>query len=306
MMAARNSADIIATALRDEPMSRHTSWRVGGPADLFFRPGSVAELQAILNALPDDMPVLWIGYGSNLLVRDGGIRGAVISTGNLQREIEFLQGRRVRAGAGVSCARLARQCARRHLGPATFFAGIPGTLGGALAMNAGAFGGETWEQVESVETIDRAGTVRVRLRDEFEIAYRSVAGTAGEWFVAATFKFETDEHVDADAIKQLLTRRGASQPLGKPSCGSVFRNPPGMHAGQLIEAAGLKGLRIGGAEVSTKHANFIVNEDNATAADIESLIDFVVNKVRESNGVELHPEVRIVGEYLKDLANART
>ncbi len=305
-MAAQKSADIIATALRDEPMSKHTSWRVGGPADLFFRPESVAELQAILNALPDDMPVLWIGYGSNLLVRDGGIRGAVISTGNLQREIEFLQGRRVRAGAGVSCARLARQCVQRHLGPATFFAGIPGTLGGALAMNAGAFGGETWEQVESVETIDRAGTVRVRLRDEFEIAYRSVAGTAGEWFVAVTFKFATDEHVDAGAIKQLLTRRGASQPLGKPSCGSVFRNPPGMHAGQLIEAAGLKGVRVGGAEVSTKHANFIVNEDNATATDIESLIEFVVKKVRESKGVDLHPEVRIVGEYLKDVADART
>jgi UDP-N-acetylmuramate dehydrogenase len=191
---------------------------------------------------------------------------------------------------------LAKQCVRWHLGPAVFFAGIPGTVGGALAMNAGAFGGETWNQVEAVDTVDRHGERRTRRRGDYEIGYRTVRGPGGEWFLAATFRFDRDTESSMATIKALLKRRNASQPLGIPSCGSVFRNPPGDFAGRLIEQAGLKGRRIGGAVVSEKHANFIVNTGKAMAADIEALIEEVRAMVLERTGVRLEPEVRIVGE----------
>jgi UDP-N-acetylmuramate dehydrogenase len=196
---------------------------------------------------------------------------------------------------------LAKRCVRWQLGPAAFFAGIPGTVGGALAMNAGAFGGETWRNVESVTTIDRHGEVRERPRADFSIEYRSVRGAAEEWFLAATFRFEHDTSSSMAAIKELLARRNAAQPLGIPSCGSVFRNPPGDFAGRLIEQAGVKGLRRGGAMVSDKHANFILNVDRATAADIEGLIGEVRTAVRRTSGVELELEVRIVGEPRPDV-----
>jgi len=283
---------------RDEPMAAHTSWRVGGTADWFFEPRSVAELRDFLADVPASTPILWIGYGSNLLVRDGGIRGIVIATGRMPRELERVSDTQVRAGAGVACARLARQCARWQLGPAAFMAGIPGTLGGALAMNAGAFGGETWSHVESVETIDRSGALRTRPRADFSIGYRSVTGPREEWFVAATFRYEheTGSGHDPVEIRSLLDRRARSQPLGKPSCGSVFRNPPNAYAGELIESCGLKGARIGGAVVSTKHANFIVNDEDASAADIEALIAHVQSRVAVQTGVHLQTEVRIVGQ----------
>jgi len=287
--------DVTPAALRDEPLRKHTSWRVGGPADLYYEPTSVEDLQRTLADLPADVPVHWLGLGSNLLVRDGGIRGAVIATARLPRQLEKLDDGRVRAGAGLACMLLAKQCVRWHLGPAVFFAGIPGTVGGALAMNAGAFGGETWNHVEAVETLDRRGERRARPRADYEIGYRTVRGPA-EWFLSATFRFERDSASSLDTIKSLLAKRNASQPLGVPSCGSVFRNPPGDFAGRLIEQAGLKGRRIGGAVVSEKHANFIVNTGKATAADIEALIDEVRATVQQRTGVRLEPEVRIVGE----------
>ncbi len=297
MMAARK-VDAHVAVRHNEPMAAHTSWRVGGPADLYIEPRSVEELRAFLLELPSSMPLLWVGYGSNLLVRDGGFRGAVVATRRMPRELERISDSRVRAGAGVACARLAKQCEQWRLGPAAFMAGIPGTLGGALAMNAGAFGGETWSHVESVETIDRAGEIRVRPRSDFRIGYRSVAGAEGEWFLAATFAFEPVAAQDDDepAIRSLLSRRAATQPIGQPSCGSVFRNPPQGFAGELIESCGLKGARIGGAVVSEKHANFIVNDEDATAADIEALIEHVRDRVRERTAIELQSEVRIVGE----------
>jgi len=285
-----------AEVLRNEPLRKHTSWRVGGPADLFYAPTTVAELRRILAELPAATPVHWLGLGSNLLVRDGGIRGAVIATGSLTRELERVDEHRVRASAGLACMLLAKRCVRWQLGPAAFFAGIPGTVGGALAMNAGAFGGETWAHVESVTTVDRGGEVRERRRDEFEIGYRTVRGPANEWFLAGTFRFEHDASSSMDAIKALLARRNAAQPLGVPSCGSVFRNPPGDFAGRLIEQAGLKGLRRGGAMVSDKHANFILNLGQATAADIEELILEVRAAVERASGVLLEPEVRVIGE----------
>ena len=284
-----------ATPLLGEPMRRHTSWRVGGPAERFYEPASVAELQEILAALPRGTALTWLGLGSNLLVRDGGIRGAVIATAALPRELEQLDGDRVRAGAGLPCALLARQCVRWQLGPAAFFAGIPGTVGGALAMNAGAFGGETWERVERVTTIDRAGELHDRGRPEYTVGYRSVRGPEGEWFLGATFALAPDG-TTASGLKAMLARRNATQPLRSPSCGSVFRNPPGDFAGRLIESAGLKGTRVGGAVVSEKHANFIINEGDATAQDIEQLIDLVRARVENQFGVRLELEVRVVGE----------
>jgi len=291
--------------LRNEPLRKHTSWRVGGPADLFYTPSSVEELARILAELPPAIAVHWLGLGSNLLVRDGGIRGAVIVTGSLPRELERLDERRVRASAGLACMLLAKRCVRWHLGPAAFFAGIPGTVGGALAMNAGAFGGETWTHVDSVTTIDRRGEVRDRPRAEFEIGYRTVRGPGTEWFLSGTFRFEHDESSSMDAIKELLARRNAAQPVGFPSCGSVFRNPPGDFAGRLIEEAGLKGLQIGGARVSDKHANFILNTGSATAADIEALIAEVRAAVERTSGVQLELEVRVIGEHAGASAGGR-
>ena len=289
MMAALDNMRARGELLRDEPMSRHTSWRAGGPAELFFIPSSVEDLQVFLRELDAEIPIFWLGVGSNLLVRDGGIRGVVISASGILKNLERIETYLVRAGSGVPCTQLARQCIRWGLGPSEFFAGIPGTVGGALTMNAGAHGGETWERVESVRTIDRAGEIHQRSPAEYSIGYRSVTGPTNEWF-------EPGVRASMEAMKEMLERRKATQPLGLPSCGSVFRNPPGDHAARLIEAAGLKGYRIGGAEVSPKHANFIINTGNATATDIEELIEHVRQTVIEQHGVELRHEVRIVGE----------
>lgn len=281
--------------LQNESMARHTSWRVGGPADWFFTPADLEDLQQFIRELPNDTPLYWIGLGSNLLVRDGGVRGAVIATHGVLDDLQRQNGRRVRAGAGVACAKLARQAVKWNLAGADFFAGIPGTVGGALAMNAGAFGSETWPWVVEVEVLNRNGDILQRLPNEYEIGYRSVKGPADEWFVAATFAFEATENLDRSGIKSLLKKRGDTQPIGLPSCGSVFRNPEGDHAARLIESCGLKGFRIGGAEVSTKHANFIINTGDANAQQIEELILHVQSTVNKATGIQLIPEVRIIG-----------
>lgn len=278
----------------EEPLSRHTSWHVGGPAEFFFIPESRADLVDFLKQLPPDVPLLWLGLGSNLLVRDGGVRGVVISTREALTALEQRGERGVYAEAGVPCAKLARACARWDLGPAEFFTGIPGTVGGALAMNAGAFGGETWPFVASVETIDRHGEVRDRAAAEYRFSYRHVDAPASEWFLAAQFSFP--DASSEEATRALLERRRQTQPIGEWSCGSVFTNPPGDHAARLIESAGLKGLKVGGATVSAKHANFIVNEGAASARDIESLIEQVQHEVELRHGRRLVPECRIVGE----------
>lgn len=288
--------DLASRVLRDEPMSKHTSWHVGGPADLFFKPHDVADLAAFLQSLAPDTPILWVGLGSNLLVRDGGVRGAVIETHGAFAELERVSETEVWSGAGVACAKLAKQCIKWGLGPAEFFAGIPGTLGGALAMNAGAFGGETWPHVVSVATMDRHGVRRERAASEYSYGYRHIDGPAGEWFLGARLRFELRPGVSSEDIRLLLARRKATQPIGEWSCGSVFTNPPGDHAARLVESAGLKGLSLGGARVSEMHANFIVNDGSASAADIENLIGHVMAEVARVHGVRLKTEVRIVGE----------
>jgi UDP-N-acetylmuramate dehydrogenase len=285
-----------ARVLYDVPMAKHTSWHVGGPADLMFMPRDVTDLASFLRQLPLDVPVLWVGLGSNLLVRDGGIRGAVVVTHGALGALKRLGDTRIDVEAGVPCARIARQCIKWGMGPAEFFAGIPGTLGGALAMNAGAWGSETWTHVVQVDVLDRGGARHTRLPADYDIGYRRVQGPAKEWFVGAQLQFAHAPGAQIDAIRELLGKRRESQPIGEWSCGSVFTNPPGDHAARLIESAGLKGHRIGGAAVSAKHANFIINHGDASAADVEALILHVQRTVARIHGIELQTEVRIVGD----------
>jgi len=287
---------MIAAALPNEPMAKHTSWRLGGPADVYFRPESREELRDFLQDLGADQPIHWVGLGSNLLVRDGGIRGVVIATATALSNLSQCGDGIVEAEAGVPCTVLARRCAKWGLGPAEFFAGIPGTVGGALMMNAGAFGGETWNRILSVETMNRRGEIRTRDKDEFDIGYRQVRGIESEWFISARFTFEEQADGGLERVRVLLRERQEKQPLGLPSCGSVFRNPPGQFAAQLIETSGLKGYRIGGAQVSEKHANFIINTGSATAADVEALIGHIRDVVKSAHGIVLVPEVHIVGD----------
>ena len=296
MMTVPEIPTVSGELRENEPMSRHTSWRVGGPAELFYRPADLEDLSLFLRELDAETPVFWLGLGSNLLVRDGGIPGVVIAAAGIFKGLERVADLQVRAGASLPCTQLARQCVRWGFGPSEFFAGIPGTVGGALAMNAGAHGGETWERVRSVTTIDRCGEVRMRSPGDFSIGYRSVTGLNDEWFVEALLGFDAGVDASQETLKALLARRKDTQPLGLPSCGSVFRNPQGDFAARLIDAAGLKGHIIGGAEVSNKHANFIINRNNASAADIEALISHVRRSVAEMHGVDLVHEVRIVGE----------
>lgn len=280
-----------------EGMSRHTSWKVGGPADLFFVPADEDDLAAFLAALPDDKPVTWIGLGSNVLVRDGGIRGVVISTTGMKDRMELLPGSAVRVGCGAACARVARFSARSGLSGAEFMAGIPGSVGGALAMNAGAFGSETWDIVEKVELVNRAGVRTERTRADFDTGYRRVDMARDEWFLGAVFQLGPDTDGMAQTrIRELLAQRAATQPTGRFSCGSVFKNPPGDFAGRLVEQCGLKGFAVGAAAVSEKHANFIINGGGASAADIEAVIVHVQATVVQKTGTRLEPEVKIIGQ----------
>ena len=283
--------------IKDEPMSRHTSWRAGGNAKQYVQPGSLSELAEFIATLPEDEEIVFMGLGSNTLIRDGGFDGTVIATQGVMSQLELIDDTTVYVGAGIAGAKLARFCSKHGLVGAEFFAGIPGLVGGALAMNAGAFGGETWPLVVAVETLNRKGEITKRLTGEFKYSYRHVEGPKDEWFVSATLKLakknQQDNTVD---IKQLLAKRAVSQPTGVASCGSVFRNPEGYYAAQLIEQCGLKGKRIGGAVVSEKHANFIINDRSATAADIESLIKLVQATVKSETGIVLQTEAKIIGD----------
>ncbi len=286
----------------NEPMNRHTSWRVGGPADRSYIPTDLNDLCTFLRSLPDPEPVLFVGLGSNLLVRDGGVRGTVVFTHAALTGLELAQreeATEIYAEAGVASPKVARFAATHGLEGAEFFAGIPGTIGGALAMNAGCYGTETWEVVTQVLTVNRRGERHVRAPREFRVSYRHVEPDVAreEFFAAAWLRFRPGSaERSRRRIRELLQRRIASQPLDQPNAGSVFRNPSGVYAAELIEACGLKGFSIGGAMVSPKHANFIVNKGGATARDIEELMAHVQRTVQRECGVSLEREVRIVGE----------
>ncbi|MEQ1556979.1 MAG: UDP-N-acetylmuramate dehydrogenase [Gallionella sp.] len=346
MSEIRNFSDTLLRGKlrRAVSMSKHTSWRVGGVADCVYQPADLADLQVFLRSLPSDETVYAVGLGSNLLVRDGGLRGTVILLHGALTELRLVGngtlspqggGRGCKDAealtttlyveAGIAGAKLARFAALHNLAGAAFFAGIPGSMGGMLAMNAGCYGSDTWQHVERVQVLTRSGELITRSKDEYEIGYRDVrkAGcgmrdsglnsvarsvrglesciltpeSLSEFFVSATLKFSRGEgEIERLAIKNWLSKRIATQPLNLPNAGSVFRNPAGDYAARLIESCGLKGKQIGGAQVSEKHANFIVNVGEATAADIENLIAEVRASVAAQTGVDLHPEVRIIGE----------
>jgi UDP-N-acetylmuramate dehydrogenase len=284
----------------DEPMSKHVSWRAGGKAKRFFKPADLADLQVFLPSVPLDEAIMFVGLGSNLLVRDGGFDGTIVLTTPVLSGIAMGdEPHTVDAGAGVPSPHVAKFAAKNHCGGAEWLAGVPGTVGGALAMNAGCYGTETWEQIVHCTMIDRQGRLHQRTLANFEVGYRHVVAKfdSEEWFVAARFKFAAGDATTAQArIKELLAKRMASQPLDKPNAGSTFRNPPGDHAARLIESCGLKGYTIGGTQVSLKHANFIINLGEAKAADIEAMIDHMQATVKKLTGVDLVREVRIVGK----------
>lgn len=281
----------------NEPLSQHTSWRVGGIAQRFYQPKDKNDLATFLRQVPVSEPLLWLGLGSNLLIRDGGFAGTVISMAGTMQSLK-IQGQTVTAEVGVYCSKVAKQSAKHGLSGAAFLAGIPGTFGGALAMNAGAHGWETWQLVKDATTVTRQGVLKKRPASDFNVGYRHVQLPENEWFVSATLELDVgDVEAETTLIKQLLKKRNDSQPTNQPCAGSVFRNPQGDFAGRLIEQCGLKGLRVGGASVSLKHANFIVNDGSASAADIEALINLIRQRVEAETQVCLIPEVHIIGEH---------
>lgn len=286
------------TLLFNECLADYTTWRVGGLAQSMYKPKGIADLALFLKQLSLSEPLLWLGLGSNSLIKDKGFAGTVILTQGCLNELDLMGDNLVRVEAGVSCAKMARFCARNNLSGGEFWAGIPGTMGGALRMNAGCYNGETWQFVVEVETMTRTGEIRKRTPDEFQISYRHVHGLGNEWFVAATCRLETgDKDKSLLLIKELLARRAATQPTSEYNCGSVFRNPPNNFAARLIESCGLKGMRVGFAQVSEKHANFIINhEGKALAHDIESLIHHVKETVYERTATELIREIHIIGD----------
>ncbi|MFM2322385.1 MAG: UDP-N-acetylenolpyruvoylglucosamine reductase [Pseudomonadota bacterium] len=282
--------------IENASLAEYSSWQVGGPAQRLYKPADSHDLINFLKTLAQEEPLIFLGLGSNTLVRDGGIKGTVVITQGVLNQLKCLNPLTLYAEAGVASPALARFAARKNLTGAEFLAGIPGTIGGALAMNAGCSGCETWNIVKSVITLNRHGEKKTRLPSEYKIAYRHVSVFPDEFYLAAQFQLKPGTKEKSLAkIRTLLSHRAATQPTNEPNCGSVFRNPPGDYAARLIESCGLKGLKVGAASVSTKHANFIINEGHATAADIESLIEKITDIVFQIHHVQLIREVRIIG-----------
>ncbi len=281
----------------NEQLHQYTTWRVGGPARYFYRPKGVEDLATFMALIPEEVSITWLGLGSNVLIRDGGIDGVVIAHQGCLREFTQLDDTTVRAEAGLACAQVARFAARLNLQGAEFLAGVPGTIGGALNLNAGCFGSETWNFVVAAEMMNRQGEIKLRQAKDFDYQYRYVKRPENEWFVAGHFQLTAGvKEVSLDKIRELLDRRANSQPTGKPTGGSVFRNPPGNFSAKLIEQCGLKGFSMGGAEISTKHANFIISSSETKAQDIERLMEHVGEQVNAKFGIKLVPEVHIIGD----------
>jgi len=279
----------------NELLSKHTSWKVGGPADVFFIPQSRSDLSDFLKS-NHNKPITWLGNGTNVLIRDEGIRGSVISTKKSLNKIKMEAQNSCRVEAGASCMDLALFAEKNKLGPAAFFSGIPGSIGGALVMNAGSFGHETWDFVESLEVIDQTGAIHHLNPKDFKFSYRTVKFPFPLWFLSCLMQFSESVITTKSELKDYRNQRLKTQPLSEDTCGSVFKNHKKGHAGDLIERAGLKGHKIGGCSISTKHANFIVNEGSATSKNIEDLIKYVQKAVKKKHNIDLETEVRILGE----------
>ena len=279
-------------------LADYTTWRVGGFAKAMYQPLYISDLSGFLKSLPQSEPLLWLGLGSNSLIHDQGFSGTVVLTQGGLDGLSLLDPCTIRVEAGVSCAQMARFCSRNSLVGGEFWAGIPGTMGGALRMNAGCSDQETWTHVIEVETMTRRGLVRQRSADEFNWTYRNVEGLAeDEWFISASCRLSPgDKASSLQHMKNLLAHRAATQPTGEFNCGSVFRNPENDFAARLIESCGLKGYTIGGAKISEKHANFIINYlGKSSARDIELLIEHIQNIVFQHTQVTLVREVHMIG-----------
>jgi len=290
------ASNITAPLLLNHPLQRLTSWRVGGAGEAVLIPSCLEDVSVALRLCPEALPVTWLGLGSNVLIADSGVKGLVIVTqGSALCHMEIIAENIIYAQAGVPCGQLARFSARHDLQGLEFLAGIPGTLGGALRMNAGCYGGETWDHVTHVETIDRRGVRHQYQKEAFDIRYRYVSLSDDQYFLGAYFKLSLgSKEQSLLKIKTMLDQRNRSQPTHLPNCGSVFKNPVGYHAAALIEGCGLKGQRVGGAQISEKHANFIVNVNDASSADILELITLAKNEVNKKFGIQLQQEVRII------------
>ena len=281
-----------------EPMTKHTSFHIGGPAELMAQPQSEAELQSLLlKAAEAAVPVTLVGNGSNLLVRDKGIRGLVIKLGSMLRDIR-VSGNVLTFGSGVSLAQASKKAAELGLSGMEFAVGIPGSIGGAVYMNAGAYDGEMSKVVKSVRVMDASGEVSELSAGELDFGYRhSALQGSGKIVTSVTVELSAgDKQAIAEKMADFSNRRITKQPLELPSAGSMFKRPPGYFAGTLIDQTGLKGYTVGGAQVSTKHAGFVVNIGGATAADVLQLISDVQAKVFAAHGVHLEPEVLVLGE----------
>jgi len=288
------------TIHNDVDLKSFNSWKVGGKAEQFLICDDKAILSSLIKAKKLKLPITFVGLGSNLLVRDGGVKGTVIVMHGGLKKINHDEDNLIYTEAGVSCSKLARYSAGKGLGNSAFFSGIPGTIGGALAMNAGCYGSETWDYVQKVLMINLDGDQVERNKLDFKIDYREVINlNKNEFFIAAWFKFPEGDKEEAEKnISELLAHRKNTQPLNWPTAGSTFRNPQDNFAAKLIEDCDLKGYRIGGAQVSDKHANFIINLGNASAKDIENIIIYIQQVVFKKKSIQLKREIKIIGENI--------
>ena len=285
--------------LTDEPMSRHTTFRTGGPADIYIEPSGVEELKQVLDICREEnVAYTIIGNGSNLLVGDGGYRGVLISFGKPFAQVT-IEGAQVRTGAGALLSAVAKQVLNASLTGFEFAAGIPGTIGGAVVMNAGAYGGELCQVLRDATVLTPEGEVKTLPAEELELGYRtSCVQKNGYIVLEAVLQLQPGNADDIRAVMDALaSKRREKQPLEYPSAGSTFKRPEGHFAGRLIQDAGLRGFRVGGAQVSEKHCGFVINRDHATSADILSLCRQVQEKVKAQSGVELELEVKLLGEF---------
>ena len=285
--------------LTDEPMSRHTTFRTGGPADIYIEPSGVEELKQVLDICREEnVAYTIIGNGSNLLVGDGGYRGVLISFGKPFAQVT-IEGAQVRTGAGALLSAVAKQVLNASLTGFEFAAGIPGTIGGAVVMNAGAYGGELCQVLREATVLTPEGEVKTLPAEELELGYRtSCVQKNGYIVLEAVLQLQPGNADDIRAVMDALaSKRREKQPVEYPSAGSTFKRPEGHFAGRLIQDAGLRGFRVGGAQVSEKHCGFVINRDHATSADILSLCRQVQEKVKAQFGVELELEVKLLGEF---------
>ncbi len=276
-------------------LKEYNTWKVGGKAEYFFEPHDLEDLKIFLNLTLDEK-VTFLGNGSNVLIRDSGIKGYVVCLKKSLNNFHIDGKNKFIFEAGLSCMKIAQISAKENFTGLEFLCGVPGTLGGALKMNAGCYGGNIWDNVFEVILINKKGDLVKRTKDDFKIGYRNVELDKNNFFVSASFKLKKNKMSNSqNIIKDFLKDRRSNQPTGLPSCGSVFKNPKNLYAAKILDSLGLKGYRIGGAYVSEKHANFIITEKSAKSEDIEKLISFIQKKVYEDKKISLETEVKFIG-----------